>query len=276
MSDYAIGIFEELPTKNTVKKAIKNGQIRVNEQQATTGIYVEEGMVISLFEPPISLTPYPLEIEKVYEDDHLVVVSKPAGLPTNGNYYRTLEAALAHEYVLPKIAGALLSPRTVHRLDSPTTGLVIAAKTAKSRFLLGQQFEKGSIQKTYHALVMGETPASGVITTPIAGKEAMSTFQKVSAVRSPMNDYLTLLRLQPKTGRTHQLRIHCAASGFPIYGDQEYAEHTIQNKGLFLAATAIAFEHPITGANLEVTIALPAKFENRMKNEDKRWKRHRR
>lgn len=231
-------------------------------------------MTISLYEASNPIRPYPLAIAVVFEDAQLLIANKPAGLPTNGNYHRTLEAALAHQYQLPNTEGALPSPRTVHRLDSPTSGLVMAAKTAKARFLLGKQLEQGSIQKTYHALVMGDTPNEGVIAQPIDGKDALTTYQKVKSVRSLKNDYLTLLRLQPKTGRTHQLRIHCATSGFPIYGDQEYADRTIQNKGLFLAATALELEHPISGEPLNVGIAVPEKFENRMQNEDRRWNRH--
>lgn len=258
-----------------MKKALKAGILFVDEQVARSGTFMGSGMRIALFsknEHPVK--PYPMELEVVYEDDHLVVVNKPPGLPTSGNLYRTLEAALAHCLSLPKIAGYLSQPKPVHRLDSLTSGLVIAAKTIESRYLLGQLFEKGEVQKTYQALVMGSTPTHGIIRDAVDGKLAETRYTRLTAVRSLKNDYLTLLQLLPKTGRTHQLRVHCAHQGFPIYGDPLYAGQTIKGKGLFLTATSLLLPHPITGHMLSVGIDLPSKFYARMQNEQHRWDRH--
>lgn len=233
-----------------------------------------DGMHIALFSAgERTVKPYPLPLEIVYEDEDLVIVNKAPGLPSSGNLYRTLEAALAHNLTLPAQTGYLRQPKPVHRLDSLTSGLLIAAKTIACRYELGRLFENGHVQKTYQALVMGATPAAGTIRQPVEGKPAETDFERITSVRSLKNDYLTLLRLHPKTGRTHQLRLHCAHEGFPIYGDPLYAGHTIRNKGLFLTATDLAFPHPITGHPMDVHIELPSKFSARMQNELRRWKR---
>ena len=214
-----------------------------------------------------------MEIEIVYEDEHLLIANKPPGLPTSGNYFRTLEAALAHSHPLKFSESNLYSPRPAHRMDNLTSGLVIAAKTSKALFQTGQLFEKGKVHKTYNALVMGKTPNEGQWKSVINGKPAITTFKKLKEVRSLKNDHLTLLELSPKTGRTHQLRIHCSEAGFPIYGDPIYAEQTIKKKGLFLSAIRLVFTHPVTLVELDVSINLPSKFINRMKNEQNRWER---
>ncbi|WP_421871157.1 RluA family pseudouridine synthase [Marinoscillum sp.] len=274
LPDYLIGIFDELPTKSSIKKAIKAGKVSINDQIARTADIPTKDQVISLSEIDQQINPYPLALEICYEDEHLLIVNKPAGLPTSGNYFRTLTAALAHTHPQPATNGMLHSPKPVHRLDSLTSGLVIAAKTTRARYLLGQQFETGQIRKTYQALVMGKTPESGQIEKEIDGKPATTTYEKCVEIRSLKNEYLTLIRLQPTTGRTHQLRIHCAEAGFPIYGDPLYAKNTIRNKGLFLSAVRLQFQHPVTNEDMDIQIDLPSKYLNRMRNEHQRWQRN--
>ncbi len=274
LADYLLGIFHQLPTKNSIQKAIKAGRIRVNDQSCSTAKIPSSGDRIGYFSTKSRVKPYPLEIEIIFEDEHFLIANKPPGLPTSGNYFRTLEAALAYSHPLNFSETNLYSPRPVHRLDSLTSGLVVAAKSSKSLFQLGQLFEKGKVQKTYNALVMGRTPDEGHWKSVISGKPAITTFKKIQEVRSLKNEYLTLLELLPKTGRTHQLRIHCSEAGFPIYGDPIYAEQTIKKKGLFLSAVRLVFAHPVTLAEMEVSTKLPSKFVNRMKNEQNRWERN--
>ena len=269
--DYLVGVFAELATKSSIKKAIKAGLIELNHHPAKTANIPQKADIITLYGVDSKVKPYPLDLEIPYEDDHLLIVNKPAGLPTSGNLHRTLEAALAHLLLLTGRDGQLNSLKPVHRLDSLTSGLVIAAKTVNARYLLGQLFETSEVHKTYHSLVMGQTPEKGNIDFPVGEKPALTAFKRLSEVRSLKNDWLTLLELKPKTGRTHQLRIHCSESGFPIYGDPLYAEHTIRNKGLFLSAVRLQFIHPVTREEVDVKISKPSKFENRMNNEHKRW-----
>lgn len=273
IADYLVGVFHQLPTKSSIKKALKAGRITLNGQPAATAHIPAIGSSIAYYAAATQIKPYPLEVPVAYEDDHLVVVNKPPGLPTSGNLYRTLEASLAYTHPLTNTTGSLSSPRPAHRLDSLTSGLVIMPKTPQALFLTGQLFEQGNIQKTYQALVMGATPDAGLWDTPIDGKTAVTTFQKRQHVRSLKNEYLSLLELTPKTGRTHQLRIHCSQAGFPIYGDPLYAGQTIKHKGLFLCATRLCFAHPITSQPLDIQIDLPTRFINRMHHEQKRWDR---
>lgn len=270
-----MGLFDELPTKSSVKKAIKTGQLLVRNEKTTTGVFLHPGMVLELYDLQQTLPkPYKESVEVVYEDDELAVVNKPPGLPTSGNRYRTLENILVGQIPLPADPAYLKWPKPVHRLDSPTSGLVLVAKTIHTRFLLGQAFEDHTVQKTYHALVMGDTPKEGTLRSPVGDKPAETGYQRIGQVRSLKNDYLSLLKLSPKTGRTHQLRIHCARAGFPVYGDQQYAEKTIKNKGLFLAATGLLLDHPVKDRKVNVSIDLPVNFKNRMKNEQKRWEKY--
>lgn len=274
LNDYLIGQFEELPTRSSTKKAIKRGLVLINGNLASGSEFIKPEILIELHENRKKLKPYKLDLEIVHEDEHLAIVNKPAGLPTSGNRFRTLDNALVYNFSLPEESGYLHSPRPAHRLDSLTSGLVITAKTVRARRLIGKHFEDGKITKNYKALVMGKTPKKGVITQPVDNKPARTSYTAIGSVRSLQNERLTLLELKPQTGRTHQIRIHCAACGFPIYGDRLYSAQTIRGKGLFLAAVGLSFCHPVSGKNIDVQIPTPTKFESRMNAEEKRWLRH--
>lgn len=274
IADYLIGVFHQLPTKSSIKKAIKSGQLLMDNEPATTADIPQSGNTINYYASSQKIKPYPLEIEVVFEDEYLMVVNKPPGLPTSGNLYRTLVAALAHSHPLTFAESNLHSPKPAHRLDSLTSGLILAAKDSKTLFLLNQLFEKRKVQKTYKALVMGSTPDSGKWESDIDSKSAITNFKNIKEAASLKNGTLSLLELSPKTGRTHQLRIHCSEAGFPIYGDPLYAGKTIKNKGLFLSTVGLTFIHPVTSETIEVQIDLPSKFEKRMKNEKRRWERN--
>ncbi|MEM9991827.1 MAG: RluA family pseudouridine synthase, partial [Bacteroidota bacterium] len=217
--------------------------------------------------------PYRLSLEVVYEDDWIAVVNKPSGLVVSGNQFRTLENALLHNLLSSKQPDALRAFRTAHRLDAPTSGLVLIAKTASVRVELGKLFEERRIHKRYQAIVIGKTAAVGDITSPIEQKEAYSKYECVKCVPSLRNQYLSLLNLYPTTGRTHQLRIHLASIGHPIMGDKQYgkAGEIMKHKGLFLAAVALEFQHPITTEHLQITIDMPHKFKSLLTREERRW-----
>jgi len=277
LSDYAIGLFEALPSRKSTKKAIKTGAIVIDGQRAETGTWVEVGQEIQLIEirvPEHRLFEFPLEV--VFEDDHLAIVQKPAGIVVSGNKFRTVENALPFNLKRSNEPGALLRFLPVHRLDSPTAGLLIIAKTAAARIRLGEQFEQHQIKKTYQAVVMGEAPEAGTINTPIEDKASTTHFKRLAIVHSLRSEKLTLLELFPETGRTHQIRIHLARIGFPILGDQLYGEkgHILIGKGLFLAAVALSFEHPVLVTPLSFACAPPAKFSSFMATEERRWQHY--
>lgn len=278
-SEYAIGLFPALPSRNSVKKAVKSGLLRVNGEKAETGSWVKPGQEIALYEleqaiPKAYHTPVPVSV--LYEDDQLAIVNKPAGLPTSGNQFRTLENALIGRLSPSTAENALSWPKPVHRLDAPTSGLVIMAKTVPARIALGRMFEKKEIYKKYQAIVMGSPTAHGTFDSPVNGQQAFTEFHLLKTVPSLKSGSLSLLELEPRTGRTHQLRIQLADAGFPILGDLLYGRPgaVLKGKGLFLCAVELRFEHPILKQPLQIAIAAPPKFESRLQSEQARWDRY--
>lgn len=261
--DYLPGKLETIRTRKGIKKALSKRNVLLNDTPAHSGDYVKKGDIITLLEPDISLHKvFPLKVTVHYEDDWLAIVEKPAGLITSGNYYKTLHNCLPHNLTQSPQKDALPYPLTIHRLDKSTSGLVIIAKTYASRVALGQLLEKKAFQKYYYAIVQGYLNASGELNSPIGEKSALTSFQTICAVPCKRNGSLTLIRLSPITGRTHQLRIHLARLGYPIYGDQLHGDpnNTKKNKGLFLFAYRLTFKHPITAKIIDVTAPTPQKF----------------
>lgn len=274
LSDYLAGVFEAIPSRKGIKKAIKKGAVFVDGALANTGHWVKEGQVIALYEigeqaPKV----LPLKIEVLYEDDELAVVNKPAGLVVSGNQYRTLVNALSFNLKPSAAIDAYAWPRPVHRLDAPTSGLVIIAKTRKAQLGLSTQFEAQTVQKEYQAVVIGNTARFGNIDLTLDGKQAYTSYQTLHQGRSLKNDWLSLLLLSPKTGRTHQLRRHMAAIHCPILGDSVYGKEgfILRGKGLFLCACSISFMHPVSEKPLYFSREAPKKFAKFMEREQQRW-----
>ncbi len=275
LSDYAIGIFPQIPSRKGLKKAIKNGQVYINDTKANTGTWVETGQKIELValdkKPPKI---YQLDLPVIYEDDQLAVIHKPAGIIVSGNQFHTIQNALLHNLRVSKAVDAFQLPRPVHRLDHATSGLLLIAKTTAANIYLSQQFKIKTIQKRYQAIVIGQLAQSaGFINQPIETKEAMTKYEVIQTVPSLKTGHLSLLNLSPLTGRTHQLRIHLAGLGHPILGDKLYHNDAplLKGKGLFLAAVELTFEHPISGNKMNFNITAPAKFGYRLAQEKRRW-----
>lgn len=278
LTNYCEGLFENLPTKSSLKKAFKRGEIYVNNESATSGYWICEGDRIQLMDLELQKPkPYALDIRILYEDECLAAVDKPAGIPVSGNQYRTLQNAVVDKLTTSKLRDVLGWPRPVHRLDAPTSGIVVFAKTASARIKLGAMFEQKQITKTYHAIVVGSPPAAMTIETPISGKKAISHVQVEQTFHALRTETMSLVKLSPVTGRTHQLRIHMESIGHPIVGDPLYGQDVgIRHKGLFLTASHISFSHPTTGNAVEVTCAIPHKFYSLMHREARRWDLHQR
>ncbi|MGM0612630.1 MAG: RluA family pseudouridine synthase [Bacteroidota bacterium] len=276
LSDYGHRVFTGF-SRAGFKKAIKRGEIYVNGKTGTTGIIVVPGMEIQYW--PEEKEPskiYHTALELVYEDDYLAVVRKPGGIVVSGNRFQTLENALsAHLQISPK-PDALPLPRAIHRLDAPTSGMVIIAKTRSARVYLGQQMEEKKISKKYTAVVIGKTPESWFSDQPIDGKKALTKFKKINSVPSLVSDTLTMLEADPVTGRTHQIRKHLFQDGYPVLGDKMYAREgfVLKGKGLFLCATALSFYHPVSSEKLNLTIQPPAKFFRFMEGEERRFRKY--
>ena len=233
-----------------------------------------------------SFAPEPIPIEIVYEDETVVVVNKPAGLvvhPAAGILSGTLANALAYHFQQLPDGGAGVRPGIVHRLDRDTSGLLVVAKTEAALENLSDQFRDRTVFKSYVALVHGRVQTdSGRIDQPLARDPANRTrMAVVRGGRSALSlyrvrlrfDRFTLLDVELKTGRTHQIRVHLAWLKHPVVGDETYGagrDNTIQDPQLrarvrnlgrhFLHAEKLAFSHPATKKRVEFTSALPAEL----------------
>lgn len=264
LSDYVRNIFEVIPSRKGMKKAIDSGFVFVNNVQSGTGKFIGSGDKIELFLPENFKKVYQYPIEVVYEDDTIAVVNKPAGMLSNGNAFKTLENALPFNLKNLEEKEAMFYPQVVHRLDYPTSGLMLVAKTRKVNVAFKRMFEERRIQKTYHALTVGKMAIKGgSIDKVMENKDAMTVFKVVKSVPSNKYTYINLMALNPITGRRHQIRKHLAGIGHPILGDREYGsvEHWDMKRGLYLAATQLSFAHPVTGEEMLFSIELPRKFQ---------------
>jgi RluA family pseudouridine synthase len=274
-TDYAVKIFNIIPSRNGIKKAVKRGDFFIDGVRAETGTWVKPGQRITLNEEDSDRPVYHMVIPVVYEDNHIAVVNKPAGITVSGNRFKTVENALPFNLKNSEAEDALSRPGPVHRLDSPTSGLLLVAKTRQAQINLGNQFESRKIKKRYRAVVKGCILNPGRIVSDIDGRSSETEFTPVKSLRSIKNEYVTLVDLFPGTGRTHQLRKHMAESGHPIIGDKIYGEpgDLFKGKGLFLAAVELTLEHPADGRLLSFKIGDPEKFGTFMEREERRWKR---
>ncbi len=274
VTDYIPMKFASVQTKSSAKKAVKKGRVFINGEVCSTGTRIEKGQVIELskeVQKQGKIFKLPLKI--IFEDAFLALVYKPPGIAVSGNYYKTVQNALPFNFLQSQEKDALNMPLPVHRLDKQTSGLLLLAKTHAARISLGTQFEEKRIHKKYNAVVIGKVPQSGIIDFPLAGKKAITKYECIKTEESLRNGFLSLLNLYPLTGRTHQLRIHCEQSGFPILGDKLYHANmpVFKGKGLFLSATEISFTHPIDERKMTFSCPYPAKFDAIIVREKKRF-----
>ena len=274
LSDYARSIFTDIPSRKGIKKVIKRGEILIDNKTGKTGDWIQPGQTIQWIDlelrPPKS---FKLKLSITFEDDYLAVVHKPAGFPVSGNQFRTIENALLFNLQPSSAKDALKWPRPVHRLDTPTSGLLLIAKTSSAQVQFSRQFENKTIQKKYQAIVMGRIAQRGMIRLSIDNKESQTDFEKIQTNRAFRFGQLSLVNLFPKTGRTHQLRKHLSSIGHPILGDRLYnnSERQLKGKGLFLCAVEIGFQHPIESTFITRTIATPHKFNYILEREERRY-----
>jgi len=279
LSDYLPGRLQFLTSRKGIKKAIKKGLVQVDGEIGHTGDWIKPGQLIEIFSPDLT-PPRPLDIkiEIIYEDEHLVAINKPAGLAVSGNQYHTVVNAIQGQVARGATPDALPWPHPVHRLDAPTSGLLLLAKSKRAQVRLGHLFAQRQVNKTYQAIVCGPAKAQGTIEQPLDDKPSLTTYRKVQEARSLKCGCLSLLELHPHTGRTHQLRRHLAGIGLPILGDKEYTpadNPLLRQKGLFLCAVRLELPHPIRGEKLTIALNAPAKFEAMMRRAQERWEKFR-
>jgi 23S rRNA pseudouridine1911/1915/1917 synthase len=259
-------------------RLIRGGDIRVDGLVKKPGYRIRAGEKIEGSIPardPIGFEPQPLPIDILYEDPHLVVVNKPAGLvvhPAPGHGSGTLVNALLFHCPVFEGVGDRLRPGIVHRLDKDTSGTMVVAKTEPVHRHLSDQFKNRRIEKTYLALVRGELASdSGVVSLPV-GRHPIHRKQMSTASRRPRSaetvwrvrerfDGAALLELDPRTGRTHQIRVHCAAIHHPIVGDPVYGRHrkggSSAARRQMLHAWRLAFIHPVRGERMVFESPVP-------------------
>lgn len=269
LQEYGVGIFELIPTKSALKKAIKKECILVNNTIATTATIIRGGETISF-----SIDAYTkdnqnnvLALSVLYEDDHLAVINKPAGILVSGNNFKTIANALPYN-LLQSALEDQIRPQPAHRLDFATTGALLVGKTAQSLRMLNKMFQDKQIDKTYFAVTIGTMKSQGIIQSEIDGKDAITHFECLKTVSSARFGFLNLVKLSPKTGRRHQIRKHLAGQRNPILGDRDYSpsDLLLTGKGMYLHAYSLIFLHPITKKQIEIMAPLPKRFTRFLMN----------
>lgn len=249
LQEYGVGLFNAVITKSALKKALKKRYIMVNDAIATSATFINGGERISLSIPKEDGTKRKLvlQLEVLFEDDYLAMIHKPAGILVSGNSFKTIANALAQNIRRSNLPDAT-APQPVHRLDYATTGILLVGKTSSSIRALNKMFENKKVKKTYYAVTIGEMNHRGKITSEVNGKKSQSNYTLCESVTSEKFGKLNLVKLEPQTGRRHQLRKHLSEIGNPILGDKEYGiENLILNgKGLYLHAYSLKFKHPFT------------------------------
>jgi len=263
-----------------IRGMISEGTVLVNGAGALPGLKLASGDRISITSsllPESAATPEQMPLDVIYEDSEIIVVNKPSGLlvhPSNKVKTGTLTNALSYHFLVSGQRGARTG--LVHRLDGNTSGVIVVAKTAHAHRLLSNAFRERLVSKTYITLVRGRVEAeSGAIVAPI-GYEAGTwpRWKVIDTGRAAETRYIvkqrfdeyTLLELEPLTGRTHQIRIHCAFIGHPVVGDPFYGRTTddssrqIGIKHHLLHALRLEFTHPATRARMSFQAPIPEIF----------------
>ena len=261
--EYAVGIFKTLPTKSGVKKAIKKKLISINGDIATTALFIlgEEKVILFESEDSSNFKRLKLTLEVIFEDDYLAIINKPAGILVSGNKFKTISNALDQNLIKSRQLDAVKA-KPIHRLDYPTTGLLLIGKTNASIIALNKLFEYKQIKKTYFAITIGQMEVSGIINTLIDNKNSETHYEVLKTVVSKRFEYLNLVKLSPKTGRRHQLRKHMLSLGNPILGDKEYCNEKLilNGKGMYLHAGILEFIHPFTKQQIKIKKDFSNKF----------------
>ena len=262
--EYAVGIFKIIPTKSGIKKAIKRKLIFINGNLASTSKYISGNEKIELFQPKDTTTfkKLELDIEVLFEDDYLAIVFKPSGILVSGNKFVTIANGLSKNLIKSTQYDAV-KPQPVHRLDYPTSGVLLIGKTRSSINTLSKIFKNKEIKKTYFAITIGKMDAKGILNFNIDTKNATTEYEVLKSEPSKRFEYLNLVKLKPKTGRKHQLRKHLYTISNPILGDKEYylKNSILKGKGMYLHAYSLDFRHPITEEKIIVCKELPKKFK---------------
>jgi 23S rRNA pseudouridine1911/1915/1917 synthase len=279
-------------SRSQIRRAIENGDIKVEQRTVKPSYSVHPGDVIHVDLPdsaPLEAAPEPIPLAIIYEDEEIIVINKPAGMVTHpgaGVTSGTLANALVHHFAQiahqPPRRGGTSRPGIVHRLDVGTSGLIVVAKTDRAHLCLAEQFESRTVLKSYQALVFGNVKENeGVIDLPIGrdprsrvkmairtagdGRPALTIYRVLERF-----DEFTLLDVEIKTGRTHQIRVHLAHIKHPVAGDTTYSGGRVQTikdaqvrasiaklGRTFLHAARLTIVHPVKNEVINFNTPLP-------------------
>lgn len=265
-------------SRSKIQRLIKTDKVLVNGKIENNSYLVKIGdlvLVDDSLDFSISIVGEDIPLDIVYEDEYLLIINKKSGMvvhPAPGNYTSTLVNALIYKF---QFDNTNIRPGIVHRIDKDTSGLLVVAKDEKTHELLANMIKDKKVKRTYFALVDGIIPEkSGTIDAPIGrdpnnrqrmkvtdinSKDAITHFQVIK--RFP-NVNQTLIECNLETGRTHQIRVHMAYIGYPIYNDPVYGKRKQTTSfGQFLHSKKIAFIHPITKEKIEKEVELPEEFQ---------------
>jgi 23S rRNA pseudouridine1911/1915/1917 synthase len=267
-------------SRNYIQKLLENNSIFIDGRPVQKNHKIKPGDILEIknpdkFELPPDIEPENIGLNILYEDDYFLIISKPPGLsvhPARGNYNNTLVNALLYHFSNNmKNFPDKIRPGIVHRLDKETSGILIVAKSPDIQRKLSDLFKKRMVKKCYTALVYGKfVEKSGEIDLPIGrsrldrkkmavlidrGREAVTKFH----VKDYFKNNCSLLYVYPKTGRTHQIRVHLSYIDHPLIGDKKYGNkdtdritEEISLKRQFLHANKISFKHPVSGIDIEL------------------------
>lgn len=270
--DAVLGERDELGSRSRVAALIKDGAVTVDGVLRPKSYLLSEGQTVSArlpVEVASALVPQSLPVAILFEDEWLLIVDKPAGMPVHpsrGHADGTLVNALLGRGLE---GGEAYRPGIVHRLDKDTSGLLVVAKSAAAHRELTAMMRRHEVDRRYLALVHGRFASqSGTIEAPVgrdpghrrsmavggvAAREAVTHFSVVES----LGDF-TLVEARLETGRTHQIRVHFLAIGHPVVGDPTYARRDPLSLGRqFLHSYRLHFTHPMTGEHLSVEMPLP-------------------
>ena len=253
-------------SRSLVQRLIGDNSLLVDGGEAFPSYKVKDGQLIEARLPEEGLSPEDIPVPVIFEDEYILVVDKPAGLvvhPGAGNPSGTLVNALLSE----GIAGGedRSRPGVVHRLDRDTSGLMVLARGEPAYSRLVEMMSAREVGRTYRAVVVGEgLPQTGTIDSPVGrdpdnptlmaagiGKPAITHFEVLAEASGH-----TMLTVRLQTGRTHQIRVHLSAIGYPVYADPLYGS-PIPDSRLWLHAEQLSFQHPMSGKALDFRSELP-------------------
>jgi 23S rRNA pseudouridine1911/1915/1917 synthase len=280
-------------TRSFFSKLIKSGNIRINGHTVKSGYIIQKGdeVEITLPDESLNLAPSNIPIKIVYEDDHIMVINKEAGMvvhPGKGTEEDTLVNALLYHSRNLSNTNSEERPGIVHRLDKNTSGLLVVAKTNQAHLHLQNQFDTGTIHRTYWALVWGykDTEHETIETCINRSKKDPTKMSVAKTGRNAIThiktlqtfEYISLLEVKLDTGRTHQIRVHLSFIHHPVVGDPEYngresqlkrLPHNLRKRGAHLLkilnrqalhAKKLTFIHPHSNKQVEFESDLPSDF----------------